>query len=122
MIWLPAMLLSATVIGQSTVAGEHHRKEKVVPGGGELPDQHDDKTGDGDGQQNLAIDAQHVSAVDFGGFEQFLRHAGIIVAEGEGGDGDAVDDVGHDQRRDAAQSHGRMVAFMKTTSGIRMLW
>jgi len=82
--------------------GEDHREQEVVPCLRELPDQHDHETGNGDGQQYLTVDTQHVRPVDLGCLHQFIRNAGVVIAEGEGRDGNAVDDVHQDQARDAA--------------------
>ena len=96
------MLFSATVIGQLVWAGEHHGEQEVVPGRGELPDQHHHKAGHRDRQQDVPVGAQHAGAVDAGGLEQLLGDAGVVVAEGQGGDRHAVDDVRQDQARQSA--------------------
>lgn len=88
--------------GPRPVASKHHRKQEVIPCGGELPDQHHYKAWNGDRQEYPAINSQHVSAVYFGGFQQLLRETRIVVAEGQRCNGNAVNDMRQYQGRDAS--------------------
>uniref|UniRef100_A0A1I8AN86 MHC class II antigen n=1 Tax=Steinernema glaseri TaxID=37863 RepID=A0A1I8AN86_9BILA len=73
--------------------GEHHAEQKVVPDLGELPDQahHDDR--DRPGQQDAPEDGEEPRAIQPRRLHQGLGHAGVVVAEKQRGEGQAVHDV-----------------------------
>ena len=78
-------------------AGEYYREEEIIPRLGKLPYQHHHKTGDGNWQKNIPVDAHHSRAIDLGGFDQFIGDAGIVVAESQRGDWNTINNMHQNQ-------------------------
>ena len=75
------------------LVGQDHRKQEFIPGLGELPDDHHREAGRGEREHDMAVQAHQAGAVDPPGFEDLGGDAGVIIAEDQGGDGNAVDDM-----------------------------